>query len=115
VPPLAGALEEQCAARGVVGVLGRASAFVGVAVVELSEEHGVIPGGAEGGPTLPSAITLAGGSRNVAVQFSFCGINFRPFLDDGGLAAVPRRAVMLRAKAPFLRRQPGASMLVLRR
>ena len=57
-PPLVSALEEQCAAGGVVGVLGRASAFVCVLVVELGEKHGRPPGGVEGGPTLPSAVTL---------------------------------------------------------
>jgi len=86
VPPLVGELEEQCAARGVLGVLGGANAVVGVTIIELSEEHGVIPGGAEGGPTLPSAITLAGRSRNAATQFSSAVLIFFHFLDNGGLA-----------------------------
>jgi hypothetical protein len=53
---LVGELEEQCAARGVFSVLGRASAVVGVTIIELSKEHGSLPGGEEGGPALPSAI-----------------------------------------------------------
>jgi hypothetical protein len=109
----------------VVGALGGESAFVGVAVIELSEEHGVIPGGAEGGPTLPSAITLASVSRNAAVQFSPAALNFGHFgrllrevclqtWAGGGLAAVSRRAVMPACRGSLTRRQPGASLPVFK-
>jgi hypothetical protein len=102
VPPLVGELEEQCAARGVLSVLGRASAVVGVTIIELSEEHGSLPGGAEGGPTLPSAITLAGRSRDAAVQFSSAVLIFVHFLDDGGLAAASAAPVLARLRADSL-------------
>jgi hypothetical protein len=77
--PFVDELDEHGAMAWVVGALGGESAFVGVAVIELSEEHGVIPGGAEGGPTLPSAITLGSVSRNAAVQFSPAALNFGHF------------------------------------
>jgi hypothetical protein len=109
----------------VVGALGGESAFVGVAVIELSEEHGVIPGGAEGGPTLPSAITLGSVSRNAAVQFSPAALNFGHFgrllrevclqtWAGGGLAAASRRAVMPACRGSLTRRQPGASLPVFK-
>jgi hypothetical protein len=49
--PFVDELNEHGAMAWVVGALGGESAFVGVVVVELSEEHGRFPGGAEGGPT----------------------------------------------------------------
>jgi hypothetical protein len=57
-PPLVGELEEQCAARGVLSVLGRAGAVVGVTIIELSEEHGSLPGGAEEARPRPSRLPL---------------------------------------------------------
>src|SRR5262245_24047682 len=80
MPPLVGELEEQCAARGVVGLLGRASAVVGVAVIELSEEHGTHSWRCRRRPEpLPSTITLAGGSQDAAVPFERCGLIFVHF------------------------------------
>src|SRR5262245_11676461 len=80
MPPLVGDLEEQCAARGVVGLLGRASAVVGVAVIELSEEHGTHSWRCRRRPEpLPSTITLAGGSQDAAVPFERCGLIFVHF------------------------------------
>src|SRR5262245_24608573 len=80
MPPLVGDLEEQCAARGVVGLLGRASAVVGVAVIELSEELGTHSWRRRRRPEpLPSTITLAGGSQDAAVPFERCGLIFVHF------------------------------------
>jgi hypothetical protein len=123
--PFVDELDEHGAMAWVVGALGGESAFVGVAVIELSEEHGVILGGAEGGPTLPSAITLASVSRNAAVQFSPAALNFGHFgrllrevclqtWAGGGLAAVSRRAVMPACRGSLTRRQPGASLPVFK-
>src|SRR5262245_20969425 len=95
MPPLVGELEEQCAARRVVGLLGRASAVVGVAVIKLSEEHGSHSWrcGRRTEP-LPSTIALAGGSQDAAVPFDGCGLIFVYFgLDSEQFRpALPRRA-----------------------
>src|SRR5262245_53260914 len=92
MPPLVGELEEQCAARRVVGLLGRASAVVGVAVIELSEEHGSHSWRCGRKPEpLPSTIALAGGSQDAAVPFDGCGLIFVRFgLDSEQFRPAPR-------------------------
>jgi len=98
----------------VLSVLSRASAVVGVTIIELSEEHGSLPGGAEGGPTPPSAITLAGESRHDAVQFSSAVLIFihigRRWAGGGSAAPVlagPRGPTSLGLRRVGLQQQLG--------